>query len=313
MEAVLTITLNPAIDKNFMVDRLVPDHKLRCGNPKVDPGGGGVNVARAINRLGGRAVAMVVAGGRNGKYLTDMLEEQGLETRCIDAGMETRENITISETASNKQYRLVMDGPSMGKDIQDAVLSTLQSLDPFPGIVVASGSLPPGTPEDFFARIGAIVSQKKSKYILDTSGKALEAGAGQGVYLLKPNLRELSILSGREELVLDQVDDAADVLIKKGIAQVVVVSLGPGGAMLVHKDGYRHIPAPTVPRKSTVGAGDSMVGGMVHAMQMGLGLDEIVMMGVACGTAATMNEGTQLFRKEDAERLFEWIRKQRSA
>ena len=313
MEAVLTITLNPAIDKNFMVDRLVPDHKLRCENPRVDPGGGGVNVARAINRLGGRAVAMVVSGGRNGKYLTDMLGEQGLETLCIDAGVETRENITISETASNKQYRLVMDGPSMGKDIQDSILSTLQSLDPFPGIVVASGSLPPGTPEDFFARIGAIVSQKKSKYILDTSGKALEAGAGQGVYLLKPNLRELSILSGREELVLDQVDDAAEVLIKKGIAQVVVVSLGPGGAMLVHKDGYRHIPAPTVPKKSTVGAGDSMVGGMVHAMQMGLGLDEVVMMGVACGTAATMNEGTQLFKREDAERLFNWIRKQRTA
>lgn len=313
MEAVLTITLNPAIDKNFMVDRLVPDHKLRCDNPKVDPGGGGVNVARAINRLGGHARAMVLAGGRNGKYLTDLLEEQGLDTWCIDSGEETRENITISETVSNKQYRLVLDGPKVSKEVQDAVLDALRALDPFPGIVVASGSLPPGTPEDFFARIGAIVSQKQSKYILDTSGKALEAGTGQGVYLLKPNLRELSLLSGKEELVLDQVDDAADVLIKKGIAQVVVVSLGPGGAMLVHKDGYRVIPAPTVPRKSTVGAGDSMVGGMVHAMQLGMNLEEIVMMGVACGTAATMNEGTQLFKKEDAQRLFEWIRKQRSS
>jgi 6-phosphofructokinase 2 len=313
MHSILTITLNPAIDKNFMVDRLVPDHKLRCDNPKVDPGGGGVNVARAINRLGGRAKAMVLAGGRNGKYLTDLLAEQGLETWCIDSGEETRENITISETTSNKQYRLVLDGPTVGVGIQEKVLASLQALDPFPGIVVASGSLPPGVPEDFFARIGAIVSQKKSKYILDTSGKALEAGAGQGVYLLKPNLRELSVLSGKEELVLDQVDDAADLLIKKGSAQVVVVSLGPGGAMLVHKDGYRHIPSPTVPRKSTVGAGDSMVGGMVHAMQLGLGLEEMVMMGVACGTAATMNEGTQLFKPEDAQRLFDWIRKQKGS
>ncbi|MCU0382403.1 MAG: 1-phosphofructokinase family hexose kinase [Chitinophagaceae bacterium] len=313
MESVLTITLNPAIDKNFVVDRLVPDHKLRCDNPHVDPGGGGVNVARAIHRLGGQARALVLAGGRNGDHLRDLMTEQGVDTWYVDSGNDTRENLTISEKSSNKQYRLVLDGPTVSTEVQEALLAGLEALDPFPGIVVSSGSLPPGVPDDFFARIGAIVSQKKSKYILDTSGKALESGTGKGVYLLKPNLRELSILSGKEELVLDQVDDAADVLIKKGIAQVVVVSLGPAGAMLVHKDGYRHIPAPTVPKRSTVGAGDSMVAGMVHAMQLGLGLDDMAMMGVACGTAATMNEGTQLFKKEDAVRLFEWIRKQKSS
>jgi 6-phosphofructokinase 2 len=307
--SVLTITLNPAIDKSYEVAQLVPDHKLRCPNPRIDPGGGGINVAKGIVRLGGNASAMFLAGGRNGRYLEEMIQQEGVVTWAIDAGGETRENIMITDRTSKKQYRLVLDGPEIGKSVQDLVLNALQKLDPFPGIVVASGSLPIGVPDDFYAQIGAVVAKKKSRYILDTSGKALESAAGQGVYLLKPNLRELSLLSGKEELVLDQVDEAAEVLIRKGIAQVVVVSLGPAGAMLVHKDGYRHLPAPTVPKRSTVGAGDSMVAGMVHAMQLGLGLEEMAMMGVACGTAATMNEGTQLFKREDAKRLFEWMRK----
>jgi 6-phosphofructokinase 2 len=311
MSSILTITLNPALDKNFFVDRLVPDHKLRCGEARVDPGGGGINVARGVRRLGGDVTAMVLAGGRNGQHLADLLREQEVPTRIINIDAETRENITISETASDKQYRLVLDGPAISAAVQEKLLEELRAIAPFPDVVVASGSLPPGVPEDFFARIGAIVSEKQSKYILDTSGKALAAALDSHFYLLKPNLRELSQLSGREELALDEVDDAAMEIIQRGKVDVVVVSLGPGGAMVVHKDGYRHVPAPTVPKRSTVGAGDSMVAGMVYALQKGMSPEEMAMMGVACGTAATMNEGTRLFEKADAERLFAWIRKQK--
>ena len=312
MDAVLTITLNPALDKNFFVDRLVPDHKLRCGKAQVDPGGGGVNVARAIQRLGGAATAMVVSGGRNGQYLVELLQAQGIDTMAFPIDEDTRENITISETEGGRQYRLVLDGAALSAEGQTRLLETLAALEPFPAYVVASGSLPPGVQDDFFGRIGAIVTARKSRFILDTSGKALATSAAMGgVYLLKPNLRELSQLSGKEELALDDVDDAALSLIQRGWASVVVVSLGPGGAMLVHEGGYQHIPAPTVPKKSTVGAGDSMVAGMVFALSQGMGLEAMAMMGVACGTAATMNEGTQLFREADAVRLFDWIRKQK--
>lgn len=311
MSSLLTITLNPALDKNFFVDHLVPDHKLRCGEARVDPGGGGINVARGVRRLGGEVTAMVVAGGRNGQHLLDLLREQDVPTHVTAIDAETRENITISETAGQKQYRLVLDGPAMSVHMQELFLHDLRQMDPFPEIVVASGSLPPGVPEDFYATIGAIVSEKQSKYILDTSGKALSSAMGGHLFLLKPNLRELSQLSGRDELTLDEVDDAAMDIIGRGMAEVVVVSLGPGGAMVVHKDGYRHIPAPTVPKRSTVGAGDSMVAGMVYAMQRGMSPEEMAMMGVACGTAATMNEGTRLFEKADVERLFNWVRKQK--
>lgn len=311
MSSLLTITLNPALDKNFFVDRLVPDHKLRCGEARVDPGGGGINVARGVRRLGGQVTAMVVAGGRNGQHLIDLLTEQDVPTHVIAIDAETRENVTISETEGNKQYRLVLDGPTISAETQEKVLQALRAIDPFPETVVASGSLPPGVPDDFFARIGAIVSEKQAKYILDTSGKALSAALDGRFYLLKPNLRELSLLSGREELALDEVDDAAMEIIRRGKVDVVVVSLGPGGAMVVHKDGYRHIPAPTVPKRSTVGAGDSMVAGMVYALQQGMSPEEMAMMGVACGTAATMNEGTRLFEKSDVERLFNWVRKQK--
>jgi 6-phosphofructokinase 2 len=195
--------------------------------------------------------------------------------------------------------------------VQQQFMLQLQTMDPFPEIVVASGSLPLGIPEDFYAGLAKLVLERNSKFILDTSGAALAKGIAHGVYLLKPNLRELSALSGQEELHLDQVDEAAQMLIESGKASLVVVSMGATGAMLVQRNSYRLIPAPAVPKRSTVGAGDSMVAGMVHALQQGMGPEEMVMMGVACGTAATMNEGTELFKTADALRLFEWIRKQR--
>jgi 6-phosphofructokinase 2 len=310
MRSVLTITLNPTIDKNYFVDRLVPDHKLRCANPRVDPGGGGINVAKAIGRLGGDALAMVLSGGRTGAYLQELMEREQIPSLVVNAEAETRESIVISENSSHHQYRLVLEGPTISATVQKQFMLQLQDLNPFPEIVVASGSLPIGIPKDFYASIGKLVADRESKFILDTGGEALVKGIQGGVYLVKPNLRELSALNGQMELQLDEVDEAAQSLIQEGKASLVVVSMGATGAMLVQRDSYRLIPAPAVPRRSTVGAGDSMVAGMVHALQQGMGPEEMVMMGVACGTAATMNEGTELFKAADALRLFEWIRRQ---
>jgi 6-phosphofructokinase 2 len=311
MKSVLTITLNPTIDKNYFVDKLVPDHKLRCANPRVDPGGGGINVAKAIGRLRGEVIAMVLSGGRNGAHLRELLEKEQIPAIFVDTEAETRESVVISEKFSHQQYRLVLEGPMISAGVQKQFMLQLEGMNPFPEIVVASGSLPLGIPEDFYAYIAKLVARKNSKFILDTSGNALAKGIVGGIYLVKPNLRELSVLSGQKELQLDQVDEAAQLLIEDGRASLVVVSMGAAGAMLVQRDSYRLIPAPAVPKKSTVGAGDSMVAGMVHAIQQGMSPEEMVMMGVACGTAATMNEGTQLFKTEDALRLFEWIRRQR--
>jgi 6-phosphofructokinase 2 len=289
----------------------VPDNKLRCANPQVDPGGGGINVAKGMKRLGGDVTALVLAGGRNGEYLKELLVREDAPFLMMDAEAETRESIVISEHTSNHQYRLVVDGPVISETISNAILQKLRSLDPFPEYVVASGSLPLGIPENYYALIAGIVREKGARFILDTSGTPLKLALKEGIYLVKPNLGELSKISGTEQLELDDVDEAAQALIAQGICEVVVVSMGAAGAMLVTKDRYAIFPAPAVSRKSTVGAGDSMVAGMVWSLQQGKSLEEMTMMGIACGTAATMNEGTKLFQSEDVFRLFDWISRQK--
>jgi len=304
---ILTITLNPSIDKNYIVEQLVADHKLRCPNPGIDAGGGGINVAKGLQRLGLSAKALALTGGRNGEQFRELVESEGIDILEIPINGETRESIMITEKSSKKQFRIVLDGPVIKKEIGEEALETIRTMNPFPSMIVASGSLPIGIDEDFYARIGKLAREKNAKYIVDTAGQPLIHAVKQGVYLVKPNLKELSKLAGLESLELDDVDEAAMELIKRGECEVVVVSLGPAGAMLVTAGGYRHIPAPTVEKKSTVGAGDSMVAGMVWAICEGKSMDEMAMMGVACGTAATMNEGTRLFRKEDVDRLYRWI------
>ncbi len=293
-----------------MVDQLVPDSKLRCPDPRIDAGGGGINVSKGIKRLGGNSVALTLTGGRNGGLLAELMLREEIPLIQMSIEGETRESITISETSSNRQYRIVLDGPPVSPVVSGQLLNTIQQMDPFPGVVIASGSIPNGVGEDYYASIGKIVREKGAKYIVDTSGKALLNAVEQGVYLVKPNIKELSALAGVDMLELENVDEAAMELIRTGRCEVVMVSLGSSGAMLVTANGYKHIPAPAVERKSTVGAGDSMVAGMVWCMQQGRSLEEMAMMGVACGTAATMNEGTQLFKKIDVERLYRWISKQ---
>ena len=160
-----------------------------------------------------------------------------------------------------------MDGPKLSSETSEELLKIIEKLTPFPAVIVASGSLPEGINDDYYARIGKIARQNGSKYIVDSSGQPFLKAVETGVYLVKPNLKELSSLAGVDKLALDDVDEAAMELIKKGKCEVVMVSLGASGAMLVTEKGYRHIAAPVVEKKSTVGAGDSMVAGMVWSMQ----------------------------------------------
>jgi 6-phosphofructokinase 2 len=163
--------------------------------------------------------------------------------------------------------------------------------------------------DDFYEKVAAVSRKIGSKLVIDTSGEPLKRAIDEGVYLLKPNVGELAKMVGVEALEIDEVDEAAREIIAKGGCEIVVVSLGPQGAVLVTKDICEHIPAPSVTKKSTVGAGDSMVGGMVWALSEGKSVQEMLRWGVACGSAATMNEGTQLFKTEDAKRLFVWLQK----
>ena len=304
---IVTVTLNPAVDKSTETDKLIPERKLRCGELVVEPGGGGINVSKGIKKLGGESLAIFPSGGMNGKLLEQTLNDLQVRYKTIPIHGNTRENMVVRETSTNSQYRFVLPGAGLTSKEADELLTILQNLTPKPTIIVASGSLPPGLQDDFYARLASTAHQLNAKYIVDTSGNPLRLAAEKGVFLLKPNLHELSNLVGEESLDIMDVDDAAMEVIKRGQSEVIVVSLGPTGALLVTKKGYEHIPAPSVKKKTTVGAGDSSVAGMVWMLSQGKTLTEIVRFGVACGTAATMNTGSQLFKAEDAFRLYEWI------
>lgn len=308
---IITITINPAVDKSTTVEKLIPEKKLRCTDLLIEAGGGGINVSKAIKKLGGESLALFPSGGANGKQLEHILLGENIKYKSIPIEAETRESFTASELSTNAQYRFVVPGSKLSAEEIELCLSTVSSLKPLPSIIVASGSLPPGVPDDFFARLAVMSKQKGIKLIVDTSGAPLQLAAQEGVYLLKPNLSELGSLVGTDYLQLDEVDDAALEVIEKGHCEIVVVSMGPLGAMLITKESYEMVSAPTVKKLSTVGAGDSMVAGMVWMLEQGKSLSEMVRFGVACGTAATMNSGTQLFKPEDVYRLYDWITNKR--
>lgn len=302
---IVTLTLNPALDKSTLTERLVPEQKLRCAALQMDAGGGGINVSKGIAKLGGESTAVFPAGGHNGRLLCELLERAGVPTHPLDVSGETRENLSVTETTTNIQYRFTLPGLQITEQQADACLEIVRSLRP--KYLVASGSLPPGLPDTYFEKVAAFAKNIDTRFVLDTSGAALQAAADEGLYLLKPNLGELAALVGVQHLEMNQVDDAALSIIHQGKCEVVVVSLGPQGALLVTREGFEHIPAPTVKKQSTVGAGDSMVAGMVWALSVGKSFHEMAQWGVACGSAATMNRGTQLFDLADARRLAEWI------
>lgn len=305
---IVTLTLNPAIDKSSSVHGIKADSKLRCTPPKYHAGGGGINVSRAIHKLGGESLCTYMAGGPEGELMQQLLEQEEIQQHVVKIKNRTRENFIVVDTARNQQFRFGMPGPEVSGEELETTLEAMKQHCEKADFIVASGSLPPGAPKDIFTRVISIAKEKGVKCIVDTSGEALISAANEGVYLLKPNLGELSALSSKESVTALEQEDLARQLIEENKCEVVVVSLGPQGAMLVTRDNIEYAPAPTVHRKSTVGAGDSMVAGMVLSLAQGKPLTHAVMYGVAAGTAATMNEGTELCKKEDTEKLYQWIR-----
>ncbi len=307
MPSIITITFSPCIDKSTSVPALVPEKKLVCAAPKLEPGGGGINIARAIKKLGGAATAIFPSGGYTGKYFNHLLEEENIDAVIIETRNETRENIIVVDQANNNQYRFGMPGTELAATEWKKCLQAVEEINDVE-FIIASGSLPPGVPDNIYALLAKIAKTKNAKFIVDTSGDALKQAVEEGLYMLKPNLGELSFLAGKKELPADEVKNIAREIIAKGGCEVMVVSMGAAGAMLVTREIAEIFTPPAVERKSTVGAGDSMVAGVVFYLAQGKNLLQAVQYGVACGTAATLNAGTELCKKDDADRLYALVK-----
>jgi 6-phosphofructokinase 2 len=300
---IVTVTINPALDVSTSVDRVLPVHKLRCKGIQRDPGGGGINVARVVRRLGANVTAVYTAGGAIGQFLQQLVEREQIGSRPVRIAADTRESFTVNEDATGQQFRFVLEGPRLEPQEWAECYCTLETLEPFPAYLIASGGLAPGVPDDFYVRVARLAKARSAKFVVDTSGPALRAAMGEGVYLIKPNRRELSELTGSP---LDgEVDlvEACRRIVKAAQAEVVALTLGDQGALLVTREGAWRAPALDVKPVSAVGAGDSFLGGMVWSLAFGHTMEEAFRYGIACGTAALLTPGTELCHREDVHRL----------
>ncbi|MBN2551520.1 MAG: 1-phosphofructokinase [Spirochaetales bacterium] len=304
MKRILTVTVNPAIDLSTSVEQVLEGGKLRCSAPQREPGGGGINVSRALHKLGGRSRAVYVSGGIYGQLLEKLLENEGIEQEPYRIEGQSRQNVTVRERSSERQYRFVMPGPELSPEHWRGFLEELFERHPETDYLVASGSLPPGFPEDFYARLCRRAVQRNIRVVVDTAGRPLQLAAEAGAYLVKPNLRELEHIAGREIEDEQQQEDLARSIVREKGTEVVLLSLGASGALLVSEEATRRITAPAVPIRSRVGAGDSMVAGLVLALAQGRPLEEAATYAVAAGSAAVMTPGSELCRREDFERIF---------
>lgn len=303
MTDILTVTMNPCVDVSTSTAKVEPEHKLRCEAPRREPGGGGINVARVAHRLGASCAALFPVGGASGDRLLSLLADEQVPAMVVPIAGDTRESLHVRDRSASEDYRFVMPGPELAAHEWQACLQRLRDLAVAPPYLVLSGSLPPGVPVDFYARVVDLMHERGSRLVLDASGPALAAALQAGVYLVKPSLRELRELSGQTLENEAQWRAAAKQLVDSGRAEVVALSLGKQGALMVSRQEALFAPALPVLVSTTVGAGDSFVGGMVQALAAGAVLREAFGRGVAAASAALLGSGTGLCQATDVERL----------
>lgn len=303
MKSIVTITFNPAIDKSTTVDRLIPEHKMKTSWPLYQPGGGGVNIARALKKLGFSATAVYFAGGNEGKFYSNLLAAENVNTIPIVIQGSTRENFIVNELSTGKQFRFGLPGPVISPDELELLLNNIKAFNQIDYLVV-SGSIPDSIPLTVFEDLKAIAVLKKASLVVDSSGAALKSALAVGVYLIKPSLSEMAELAGRHDLNLAETIEAARGIVHSGKCKIIMISMGAEGAVLVSSDLTMKITPPQVSVVSTVGAGDSMLAGFLFRLAAGEALETAFGYGIACGTAATTQHGTGLCEKDTADELF---------
>ena len=291
--AVRTLTLNPAIDVSSDTEKVEPTRKVRTCNERIDPGGGGINVARVLHRLGTSVEAIDLAGGATGGSLEQLLKRAGLERRLVSIADDTRTSLTIHERSTGLEYRFVPEGPTISaaelRACCDAIAAATSEY------FVASGSLPPDVPHDFYVTVGERVRAGGARLVLDTSGAELSAAlAAGGIFLLKSSCEELDRNAARE-------------LVRNGKVEHVALTCGPEGALLINAEGIHSLPSLQTQPVSTVGAGDSFLAGMTHGLATGLQPTEAFRIAVASGAAATLSPGTDLAYPENVWRLLDEV------
>ncbi|MBB5049284.1 6-phosphofructokinase 2 [Rhodopseudomonas rhenobacensis] len=306
MPQIITVTPSPAIDASTSVGKITAFSKLRCAPLQRHPGGGGINVARVIHRLGGEVRAVYPSGGATGELLRELLDREAINGITVAVAAETREDFTVFEESTKQQFRFMMPGspltdPEWTQLIQAALVGP-------PSYIIASGSVPPGAPEDFFGRIVQAGAAIGARVVVDTSRQPLKAALQNGLFLIKPSLSEFWNLTGLNCDDDATLIDAARDLIDRGLVEMVALSMGPNGALLITRDRALRAEGLAVEAATVSGAGDSFLAAMLWSLQRDPELATALRFGIAAGTAALVNPGTELARPQDIASFLPQVR-----
>ena len=306
MTPILTLTLNPTVDYATSAPEVVPDIKLRCSEPHVDPGGGGINVSRAILMLEGQSTALVSIGGGTGARLLELLALEGVPTVAFQGPGDTRLSFSVTEEASGAQYRFVTPGPVWGEADVARALATVDRAAHPGSYVVLSGSQPPGVAKDFPKILSDHVESHRARLVVDTSGSALRnlvEAPHEPLHVLRTDDAEAEEIAGRALPSPQDTARYAAELVGRGVAEAVILARGAEGSVLATAEGaWLARPAP-VREVSKIGAGDSFVGGFTLALARGAAMPEALRLGVAASAAAVATEATRLCPKPEVDRL----------
>lgn len=303
---IVTITMSPCIDKSTVVDKFIPEKKLKCSYPVLEAGGGGINVSRALRNFNTDSLCLYVSGGYTGNILNNLVFHEKLNAVPIPSKLFTRENFIVFEKQTHLQFRFGMPVNEVSDTEWKQLISELKKVKP--EYVILSGSISPNINPKFFIELQQFVKKNKAKFIIDTAGEPLKHLLKEGAFLIKPNQNEFSGLFGKKTLQAKEIIVKARSIIKTGKIQNILVSLGGEGAVLINKESAWQFTPPKLKVKSTVGAGDSMVAGIVYYLNKGKSIDESVKFGIACGSATTINSGMQLCTLQGANALINRIK-----
>lgn len=302
MPPIVTLTLNPAVDVSSRAAQVVPAHKLRCHDVRHDAGGGGINVARVLHRFGAETHAVFTRGGPMGDLLERLVRRDGVPFTAIPVAGDTREDFTVTSDKDGEQYRFVLPGPELSAFELDGCLGAVSRTAGKGAYVVASGSLPPGTPVDTYRRVRELLPAG-ARFALDTSGEGLRHALGEGLSLIKPSRRELEQLVGVSLPDRTALKSAAGRLIEQGDAEMVAVTLGGEGAIFLSKEFALEACTPSIVPVSTIGAGDSFLAILVLSLSEGRSPRVSLQRAIAAGSAALLSPGTGLCRPDQMESL----------
>lgn len=307
---IYSLTLNPAVDRELTVPVMEFDSVLRASESRVDFGGKGFNVSRLLKGMNESSIAVGFLGGSAGELLEKGLKSLGIGTDFVWVVEETRTNVSIVTQSHDHYIKVNEKGPLVDGSKQTELLDKIDSLAKTGDWWVLAGSLPPGVPSDVYARVISILNKHGANAILDTSGESLRLGCTEKPYLVKPNAEEIHTITGLPVDSLSEIAIAAAELCRMG-AQNVVVSMGKDGALLHTSEATWLTHTPKIEEKNPIGAGDSMVGGLVWALTHGIALKEALGWGVASGAATASLPGTEVGTRPLIEALYSQVRYER--